>query len=291
MIHIISGESYQADVYIQEVKSAKLKEGYEPYSFDAEKNTETGAELLHLLRSQGLFQKNKVIIVRNTHTELIKTIAKKYSKEKGGDVIIFFAQRKLSSIVGKHVFIKHFDVPQGQALKRFIKEECKKRNMKPPYQIVNVLFSSFSSKESNLFSLVNEIEKFSLAPRYASDVLILPAHKNPFEITDALARRNKAQAMSILERELQSGSTSFDIVNRILWQLRVLLLVHDYTLNPRPFTLNLHPFVIKKARQALALFSRSELAAYYREAISLYGQILFSGLPSELLLSRFFWKF
>ena len=188
MIIIVSGETYQAQAYIREIRSRKIKEEYEPYSFDSAKNSETASELAQLLRSQGLFQKKKVITVRNADAELVKAISKKYGEEKEGDIILFLVQRKLSSVKDKGVLFKHFDILEGQPLKRFIDEECKKRSIKPPYQILNSLFSAFSSKESNLFSLMNEIEKMSLAPQHISDVLTLPLDKNPFGITDALAR-------------------------------------------------------------------------------------------------------
>lgn len=286
MIIVVSGEAYQAGSFIRGLRLKKVHEGYEAYSFDVEGSDQTVREILELLRNRGLFQKKKIVIVRGADAQAVKTIANHFSKEEG-DIIVFSVQRKISAIKREDILLKHFDIPTGQTLRAFIQEEYKKRNEKPTYQMVDTLFAAFSSKEPNLFALVNEIEKLSLAPRHADDVLVLSHGKNPFALTDALAKRDKARMLFSLERELRSGVTSFDIVNRVLWQLRILILVAG---SASVTKLPLHPFVIKKAREAGSLFSLSELVQYYRNAISLYGQILFSGLPSELLLSRFFWK-
>lgn len=283
---LITGEPYQAGQSLNEYKASFISQGYEYYSFDISDNQDISPITL-LLASQGLFNKAKCVMVRVQKAETIRALFEQHQENIGDNVLIFFApgQRALKI---SHKLLKntHVEVPEGMALRTFIEQALIARQIKPSPSIIS-LFATFPVKKNGMGALVNEIEKFSLAPTQYPELRIMEGEENPFAITDALSKRNPARALALLEKELTGNQKAVDVLNRILWQLRVLLLVASV---PARTPLSFHPFVIKKAREAIGFFSLSELTQLYLKAILLYERLLFSGLPSQILLSQFFWE-
>jgi len=293
MILIISGEPYQARQHLNQVVREHAQQGFELYKLDAQDGEEKDVErnIINLLQAQSLFAKQKIVVVTNADAKFIKQFVEKQTKQIGESTLVFLVQKQLA-LKSKEVVAKHFALPQGNNLTEFIKQEFAKRNFTPPYQLVSALGVRQKSF-SDLYWLVNEIEKISLAPNHSQELLMKEEIASPFAITDAFAQRKKSNVLAFLEQEFYQGTQAVEILNRILWQLRVLLIVSDYKLHPPPRTsykLPFHPFVIQKARGAAHSFSPSELSGLYLNAISLYENLLFSGLPSKLLLSQFFWQ-
>jgi len=302
MIHIISGESYQASRCLNDIKQKKISEGYEYYALDtAQCSDDVETLIANLVAAPSLFRRPKLIVIRLEEYDTVKAFFQDYRESEDALLVFFAPDQKLLTVKDEKIHVEHFTIPQGEKLRAFIQEEFSRRNVTATAQMFGEL-ALIARNAKNLYPLVNEIEKITLAPNYYKELVVADSPQNPFAITDALARRDKAQALGLLEREFISGQKPIDILHRILWQLRVLLLVANYQLPTSPsqlffeklggqdYKLNFHPFVIQKARQALRLFSLSELRNLYINAISLYDEILFSGLPGDFLLSQFFYQ-
>ncbi|MBI3335361.1 MAG: hypothetical protein HY001_02590 [Candidatus Portnoybacteria bacterium] len=292
MIYIVSGEPYQASQFVKKLKEQKIKEGFEYYSFNIEdEGEEIGKRILGLLGTPSLFGRKKFIVLHDYEFTFGKYFLEEFFEKVGtNDILFWTAVKKRVSAAQGEVSISHFEIPKGEGLKTFIAEEFRARGARSDYQMTQ-RFTRNLYQLPSLYPIINEIEKISLAPAYEKELLTLENGLTPFSLTDALAKRDVSALLRILEKQLQQGEKPFDILSRIIWQLRVLLLVSSsYQLPATSYQLNLHPFIIKKAREALRFFSLQELKNFYLKAISLYGEILFSSLPSDLLLSRFFWQ-
>lgn len=290
MIYFVSGESYQAEQFVQQLKAKKMQEGFECYFFDSEEEIEKS--IFKLLDSPSLFNKNKIILARVSDYEFFEILAEKYKKRAREDTVVFFAPslkkpRAVSSDSG--ISLHHFTMLKGESLKQFILKECNDRGVKLNNEVLNQFLSQERSL-TDLFCIVNEIEKIYLAKERYQEVITFEKIESPFELTNALARKKRAEALKIFESEFEKGAKPVDVMSRVLWQIRVLIIVATYNLQLTTYNLQFHPFVIQKARQALRLFSLSELKELYVNAISLYEQLISSSLPSRLLLSRFFWR-
>jgi len=292
MITIISGEPYQAHQYLIKLRAQKGAEGFEFYSLDAEELGDAFSRTLaDLLSGQTLFKRRKFVAVRIHEAKVAREFLQDHETRVGDNTLLFYAPGEKSFAL-KHADVEtnHFAVPNGSSLKAFIASELAKRNIKQASSFVSELFSSLSRQLSTLYPVVNEIEKYALAREHYPMLAVRDSQQNPFGITDAFAKKDIKRIVTVCEKQFQEGEKPFDILTRIIWQLRVLLLVRDNTLRPEGYTLSLHPFVIKKAREALRTFWGSELEAVFLEAIFFYERILFSSLPSELLLSQFLLK-
>lgn len=292
MIYIVSGEPYQASQFVKKLKEQKIKEGFEYYFFDVEDaGEEIGKTILGLLGTLSLFGRKKFIVLHDYEFTFGKYFLEKFFEKVGTNDILFSTavKKRMSVPQQREVSISHFEIPKGESLKAFIVKEFRARGVKSDYQMTQ-LFMHNLYQLSSLYPIVNEIEKISLAPTYGKDLLTVESNLTPFSLTDALVKKDIPDALRILEKQFQQGEKPFDILNRIIWQLRVLLIVQSYKLEAISYKLGIHPFVIKKAREALRFFPPQELKNLYLKAISLYGEILFSSLPSDLLVSRFFWQ-
>lgn len=292
VITIISGEPYQAHQYLNELRTQKSAEGFEIYSLDAEEMGEAFSRTLaDLLAGQTLFKRKKFVVARLKDGNAALDFLKEYSGRAGDNALVFYAPGE-KSLASKNTGAEahHFVVPSGQGLKTFIVSELAKRGAKSSSAFASSLLSSLPRQLATLYPVIQEIEKYSLAPNHYNALAAGEAQSNPFGITEALARKDIKNLLITCEKQFTEGQKPFDILTRIIWQLRVLLLVSDLKLETKNSKLTLHPFVIKKAREALRAFWGDDLNVVFLDAISCYEKMLFSSLPSQLLLSRFFLK-
>lgn len=298
MITIISGEPYQAHQYLAELRTQKSGEGFEVYSLDAEELGEAFSRTLaDLLAGQTLFRRKKFVAARVKDGKVALDFIKEYAGRAGDNALVFYAPgEKALAVKDAGVEAHHFGVPSGQELKTFIVSELGKRGVKALSGFAASLLSSLPRQLATLYPVIQEIEKYSLAPSHYDALAASEVRPNPFGITEAFARKEIKNLFILCEKELTEGQKPFDILTRIIWQLRVLLVVSDYFVETSPayklkaesYKLSYHPFVIKKAREALRAFWGDDLQTVFLDAISFYEKMLFSSLPSQLLLSQFF---
>lgn len=288
-MYVITGEAYQVQRQLETYKKQFAAEGYEYYSFDITSDEKDEQQLKFFLASQSLFKKNKCVALRIQKADDIKKFIQIYGKQLGDTILIIVAPGQRQFKTARDVEVKHFELPQGLALREFITSELLARKVTLSSSLSSFL-SAFPVKTNGLYALVNEIEKASLAPARYRELAYIQNNETPFAITDALAQKKRALALQLLEGEFLINQKPVDLLNRILWQLRVLLIISDYKLQATNYKFPFHPFVVSKAKQALGLFSLAELTKLYSSAILLYERLLFSGLPSRILLSRFFWE-
>lgn len=90
---------------------------------------------------------------------------------------------------------------------------------------------------------------------------------NVFELTDALANKNKKRALLALHRALDNSEKSNELLGLLAWQIRNLL---RFKLNiEKPSGMKLHPFVLEKLKSSAKLFSLEELNRIMSKIIDL----------------------
>ncbi len=296
MIIIISGEQYQAHEYLEELKRDAQEKGFEYYRFDEE--ADVAQRVSDLVSARTLFAREKFIVIHAVSFEVIKEMCQELHNRVGENALVFFAPTgRTMKLASKDMSHKHFEMPTGAELDSWIKKQWDGYGGE-----ARSYLQSIAGQFSSLFPLKNEIEKMRLAKRqHHTQLYAFGKPDSAFALTDGFLARDMKKTLTALETQLQAGEKPFDIISRIVWQTRVLVLVQDHTLNPKLSTLSLHPFVVKKAQQALRFFTGREVNDLFLKTISLYEKILFSGglfsaglfssLSSEILLSLFFLDF
>ena len=170
-------------------------------------------------------------------------------------------------------YVKRFDLPEGGALDRWVKEQVEERNGRISPHAAHVLASNVGS---DLGILENEIEKLVLY-KGTEETIELPdvgllspyaAEASIFDLVDALGNRNGKRAAILLQQKMQEGTDPFYLFAMIVRQVRLLIQVKeqaDEGHRPPAISKNLkmHSFVAGKLYQQAQQFSLPQLEKIY----------------------------
>ena len=179
--------------------------------------------------------------------------------------------------------VELFDLPEGSALERWIRERVGEKNGRIQPRAAHLLAANVGN---DLQLLDNEIEKLILyngwdgdEPREitAEDVnLLCPylAEANIFDLVDAIGNRNSKQAALLLQHKLNEGADPFYLFAMFVRQFRLLIQVKELAgegQNPPAIakTLKMHSFVVGKISQQARGFSLSQLEQIYRHLLDI----------------------
>lgn len=176
-------------------------------------------------------------------------------------------------------FVKRFDLPEGQALEKWIREQVAERNGRIHPHAVHLLAVNIGP---NLPALGNELEKLILYKGEgeeitAADVTLLSpyaAEANIFDLVDAIGSRNSKRASLLLQQKFNEGADPFALFPMFVRQFRLLIQVKELAdAGKRPPAigqeLKLHSFVVGKLYQQSQGFSLPQLEHIYHHLLDI----------------------
>ena len=112
-----------------------------------------------------------------------------------------------------------------------------------------------------------------------------------YQLTNALSERNRRAALVLIARQLKSGTAPLELLAKIGWQLKNLLLIKDFMdTNGEGYPsarigqqLGIHPFVVKKTLPQLTRYSLLDLKKMYRQVLEIDYKIKTSQINPEVL--------
>ncbi len=115
---------------------------------------------------------------------------------------------------------------------------------------------------------------------------------NIFSLTDALASKNSALAIRLMEEQLYSGVNDYYLLSMMIRQVKILLQVRqalDSGLNARQISkqLNLHSFVVQKGVSQVRQFNYHELSRALSKLIEIESQLKTGRGEARALLNLF----
>ncbi len=145
--------------------------------------------------------------------------------------------------------------------------------------------------------LANELDKLAMyaggsAVITVDDVRKLSAQVQEarvFDLTDALAQRNRKQALDILHDLLADGEAPLRLISTITSQVRSLILVKELSQKgiraaEIASTAGLSPFVAEKALRQIGKFTVSQLENSYRQLLATDAALKRSRMTPEMAL-------
>lgn len=189
---------------------------------------------------------------------------------------------------------RQFTTPTGAALEHWIDERARRLG-NPITAEAGKMLALYAGH--NLRLLASELEKLSIYAGQGGRIdartvrALTPAAQQTriFDLTDALARQERAQALTILHELLDQGEAPIGLTAFIGSQVRSLLLVKD--LSERGLrapqiaeTAGLNPYVVTKTLPLVRRFSFAQLKAAYRSILSVDNALKRSRMPAELAL-------
>ena len=236
-----------------------------------------------------MFKEKKLIVLENVFSvkedksfsppeekflDLIKNL------ENSEDIILVYQEGQPDSRLAPFKFLKkysksqEFNLLEEEKLKDWIKKEFLKFGAGISTQALDKLIYFVGN---DLWQMNNEIKKlvsFKLKRRIeAEDVELLVKPKieaDIFKTIDAIAQKNKKQALSLIRKHLEKGDSPLYLLSMINFQFRNLLIIKDLIEKNRPYyailkTTKLHPFVVKKSYQQASKFTLLELKKIYQK--------------------------
>ncbi len=152
---------------------------------------------------------------------------------------------------------------------------------------------------NDVWQLSNEIKKlinFKSKKRIMpEDVGLLVKSKiesDIFKTVDAIAQRNKKQAIFLIHKHLETGDSPHYLLSMINFQFRNLLIIKDLIEKNQPYYAilkisKLHPFVVKKSYQEANKFTFPELKKNYQKLFEVDLAIKTGRVSPEAALDLF----
>ena len=246
-----------------------------------------------------MFREKKLIVIKNilNNTDF-KTDFLKQKKFfiQSDDIFIFYEKDKVPANSALLKFLKkegkcqEFELFSGLKLKNWIKAELK-------IEIEPLAIEKLIEFVGNdLWRLSFELQKlvaYSKTKIKKEDVELLVAPQietDIFKTIDALAVKNKKEAIFSIHKHLEKGDSPLYILSMIAFQFRNLLMVKDQCKDASclPYNaskeLGIHPYVIRKTLWQTKKFSLAELKKIYQRIFKIDWQIKTGRVSPEVAL-------
>lgn len=185
-------------------------------------------------------------------------------------------------------------LPKGAALETWISRRATSLGVKISSEATTLL-ANFIGNQLRL--LANELDKLATyagtgATITAEDVRQLSAQVQEariFDLTDALAQRNRKQALDLLHDLLADGEPPLKLISTITSQVRSLLLVKELAddglrIPQIVSATGMAPFVAEKALRQIGKFSPAQLERAYRQLLATDAALKRSRLTPDMAL-------
>ena len=230
-----------------------------------------------------MFAEKKMIVLKSVFPnrefkESFLKDSKKFIDSK--DIILFLEisevpkNDSLFKLLKKYGESQEFEPLEGEQLRRWVKKEFENYGVKIEPKTLEIFLDFVGN---NLWRASNEIKKLvSYKNRQKIEVediklLVKPKIETDiFKTIDALASKNKKQALELIHKHLEKGDSPLYLLTMINFQFRNLLVIKEMIEKNRPYShilkqSKLHPFVVKKSYSQAKKFTFEELKKIYQK--------------------------
>lgn len=239
------------------------------------------------IETVSMFKEKKLIILKNalSASEFEKPLLDykdNLSKDKT-NTIVFFEDEKVDSRKSFFKFLEKNSKSQeckslsALQLLAFAKKGFEKTGVKIQNEALEqlVIFCG-----SDLWRLSNEIKKLAAFKvkdkirevnlKDVEQMVNSEIETDIFKTIDAIARRNKKQALGLLHKHLEDGDSVPYLLSMINFQFRNLLLIKDLLEKRTQYHLiasktGIHPFVVRKSYELCERFTFPEIKKIYQK--------------------------
>ncbi|HLI08341.1 MAG TPA: DNA polymerase III subunit delta [Ktedonobacteraceae bacterium] len=204
------------------------------------------------------------------------------------------AAHPLLKAASQHGKVIQCTLPKGKALESWISKRAKGLGVSIAPDAAELLANFIGN---HLRLLANELDKLATYVGAGGTIRVDTVRKlsaqvqeaRIFDLTDALAQRNRKQALDILHDLLADGEPPLRIISMITTQVRTLLLVKELSQQGMrgsqiASTIGIAPFVVEKALRQPGKFSSAQLESAYRNLLETDAALKRSRLTPELAL-------
>jgi DNA polymerase-3 subunit delta len=246
-------------------------------------------------QQSSMFKEKKLVVLTNFFSNLV--FKERFLKEgknfvNSVDIILFYEKNpipekdSLFHFLIKNAKSQEFKLLAGQKLKNWVKKEFLNYGIEINQEALEKLISFVGN---DLWQMENEIKKLAayktghnqvttltkVCPEIKKEdveLLVKPKIETDiFKTIDAIASKNKKEALKLLRAHLEKGDSPLYLFSMINFQFRNVLIVKDLIeRNLSPHDSNyLRPYLVKKIIPFLEKFSLSKLKKIYQKLFQL----------------------
>jgi len=242
-------------------------------------------EILAVLDKNGL--KETIIVFWESELDSTKTKSRSKISEKRSSLLL----NKLK----KAEYAQEFNLLDEGGVYRFIAAEIKKRGGKIKPDALKLLADLVGNDLWQMNSEIDKLLAFSknqeITLNEVESMVKTKLDENIFKLTDALGQKNKSLALKLISDQLRSGTAPTELLNKIIWQFKNLLLIKNFTeengsgypTNRLTYQLGLHPFVIKKTISQVRNHDLANLKKIYHHLLTIDYKLKTSQIDPEVL--------
>ena len=270
-------------IYI-DTKEVNFKDFYSNF-----KITSMFAEKKFIILRNVFYDKRGRVKFKEEFLENLKAI------EELKDIVIIYegdavdARTKFFKELKKKVKYQEFEALQPAMIAKWIFAEFENKKIKINADATALLLSFAGN---NLWRLSNEINKLAnykkdgIVIKEDVELLVRPNIENDiFKTIDALASKNKKEALTFLHKHLDNGDNSLYLLSMIAYQFRNLLTVKELMEKKQSLSgSGLHPFVVKKTSYLCGSFTLDQLKNIYQKIFEIDADIKTGKIDAELAL-------
>ena len=253
-------------------------------------------------KTVSMFKEKKLLVLNNVF--LSKIFSEKLSDqvknlEKMEDIVIIYEnspvdeRTKLFKTLKKECKSQEFKFLNNGELKAWVHSEFEHIGKKANLDAVDTLAGYVGN---DLWRMSNEIRKLAdfkeeeKITREDVELMVRPKIESDiFKTVDAIAAKNKALAIQLLQSHIDSGDKPLYLLSMISWQFKNLLAVKE--LAERGLMYNsivkksgLHPFVVRKNYFACQSFSLEGLKKIYHRIFEIDSDVKTGKIEDETAL-------
>ncbi|HEY4509834.1 MAG TPA: DNA polymerase III subunit delta [Candidatus Paceibacterota bacterium] len=245
------------------------------------------------LETISMFERKKLLIFRNVFQESafeeLLSEKKKQLTESEYHVVVVIetgeiktkSANPLYQWLKKNAKQQEFLPLSPSKVKMWIEQEFQRYNLRATPRAQEELARAGGN---NLWQLTQEIRKIAswkksepASPVKEAEVAMLVQPKveaDIFGTIDAIAQKNKKQALALLYRHLQKGESPHYLFTMLVYQFRTILQIRDMIERKFSYEImlqktKLHPYVLKKGLRVSQGFSAQELRGVYENLFTL----------------------
>lgn len=291
MIIFLYGEdSYRSKKKLEEIiehYKKVHKSGLNLIRIDAEEKD--FKDFYNNFRVSSMFAEKKLIILKNVFSDVkfqedfLENI-KNFEDQK--DIVVVYEncpadqRTKFFKTLQKYAKCQEFESLTPANLRKWIIIEFEKNKTKINPDALDLLVDFV---KTDLWQMTNEINKLSnyialidnknggVIKKEDIELLVKPNIENDiFKTIDALASKNKKQALFLLHKHLDNGDVPLYLLSMIAYQFRNLLIIKELIDNKVQYQAiakksGLHPFVVQKSYYLCNQFSIKQLKKIYQK--------------------------
>jgi DNA polymerase III subunit delta len=204
------------------------------------------------------------------------------------------AASPLLQAAARHGTVRHFPELKGGQIEGWLLRRAETLGIRLAAEAARALAESAGPQ---LRPLASELDKLATyvgggGTITVTDVQLLTAPTQPanrFELTDALARKDRTRALALVHEQLAAGESALAIIGQIAYQTRTLIQVK--ALAERGMrgaqiaqTIGMSPYVVEKTVALARQYTFAQLVAAHRNLLEMDSALKLSKVTPEMAL-------